>query len=123
MIDLAKLPTRREDMIKLNPEFPRLPDDSPRGCPVTMAEIRRYLRAETGTGKHELFFGRTALVADVRFWLWGYVENGETYYLYVSERNGYSPIDFAYGEEITPEQFIALKYASQWRDRRPEAGT
>jgi hypothetical protein len=117
MIDLDARPTAKEETLKLRPEFPRLEPDSPEGCPCSMAAIRKYLAAEAGSGKHDLFFGRTALVDDVRFWLWGYVENGRTYFVDLSEKAGRSTICMGSGDGLSPEQYIALRYARRWRGR------
>jgi hypothetical protein len=116
-IDLDKLPTDKE-IRQIQPEFPRLQHDSPVDCPCTMAEIRRYIAAETGRKGHDLFFGRTALVRDVHFWLWGFLDDGETCFLAVSARKGKSFLALGSGEGLTPEQFIALRYARYWRGQR-----
>jgi hypothetical protein len=117
MINIDSLPTSKEEIRKIELEFPRLEPDSPDGCPCSMAEIRRYLSAEAGTGKRDLFFGRTARVGAVRFWLWGYVDDGRTYFVDVSESAGHSTIAMGSGEELTSEQYIALRYARRWRGR------
>jgi hypothetical protein len=117
-IDLDALPTNKGDIQKIQPEFPRLKIDSPAGCPCPMAEIRRYVTAETGRKGHDLFFGRTALVGDVHFWLWGLIDQGETCFVDVSARGDRSFLSMGSGEGLTPEQFIALQYARHWRGRR-----
>ncbi|WP_394849716.1 hypothetical protein LZC95_19965 [Pendulispora brunnea] len=123
VVDLKKLPTEVEEMAKLDVDFPRLPEDSPKGCPWSMADIRRYLRAECCGGTHDLFFGRTAVIGNVRFWLWGYVEGGRTYFVEVADRGGGDAVLGMGGEQgLTPEQYMALYYARwcrkpQWRPR------
>jgi hypothetical protein len=117
--DLEKLPLDTEEMRKLEPEFPRLENDSPKGCPRSMNEIRQYVIVETGEKGHDLFFGRTALVGDVRFWLWGYTdEKGRTEYVDVSSGRGTSSLSMGSGDNLTPEQYIALQYARYWRDEK-----
>ncbi len=71
MIDLETLPADKQDLVKIQPEFPK-----------------RYIGAETGRKGHDLFFGRRALVGDVRFWLWGFIDDGETCYVDVSAGKG-----------------------------------
>jgi hypothetical protein len=115
MIDLDKLPTSKAEILKMTLDFPRLAPDTPDGCPCSMAAIRKYLAAEAGSARRDLFFGRTALVSDVRFWLWGYVEGERTYFVDVSERKGESTICMGSGEGLTPEQYIGLRYARAWR--------
>jgi hypothetical protein len=123
MIDLDSLPTAKEEIVNFQLEFPRLEPDSPESCPCSMTDIRRYLYAEAGSGKRDLFFGRTALVGGVRFWLWGYVDGGRTYFVDVSQdarsqdaQN--SSLCMGSGEGLTPEQYIALQYARRWRGRK-----
>ena len=116
MVELDKLPTSKAEVLAIKPEFPKLVEDSPRGCPCSATEIARYLVAETGA-KQDLFFGRTALVGDVRFWLWGYVSDGQAYYVDVSARGERSTICMGSGEGLTPEQYIALRYARRWKKR------
>jgi hypothetical protein len=82
-----------------------------------MREIREYLRAEQGEAPQDLFFGRTAAVGDVRFWLWGYVDRGHTYYVDVSQRKGRASISVGSGDRLTPEQYMALRYVRSWRKR------
>jgi hypothetical protein len=117
-VDLQALPTEKEAMQKLQPEFPRLKMDSPVGCPCSMADIRRYITAETGRKGHNMFFGRTALVGDVHFWLWGFIDEGDTCFVDVSARGDQSHLGMGSGEGLTPEQFIALRYARRWRGPR-----
>jgi hypothetical protein len=116
-IDLDNLPTDKEESKKIQPEFPRLKNDSLADCPRSMAEIKRYITAETARRGHDLFFGRTAIVGDVHFWLWGFIDNGETCFVDISLRNGGSLLGMGSGEELTPEPFIALSYARDWRGR------
>jgi hypothetical protein len=116
-IDLDKIPSDKEEIRKIQPEFPRLKNDSPVDCPCSMAEIRRYISAETGRRGHDLFFGRTAQVGDVQFWLWGFIDDGETCFVDVSVRSGSSSLAMGSGEGLTPAQFIALRYARHWRER------
>jgi hypothetical protein len=94
-----------------------LADDSPKGCPFSMAAINKYLNAESGGVRPDLFFGRTALVGDVRFWLWAYIDGGKTYFVDVSERAGRSTVCIGSGEGLSPEQYIALRYARRWKGR------
>jgi hypothetical protein len=118
MIDLEALPTDKEEIVKMQPEFPRLESDSPSGCPRSLSEVKRYVSAETGRKGHDLFFGRTALVGDVRFWLWGFIDDGDTCYVDVSAGKGTTLIGMGSGEGLTPEQYIALRYARRWRGRK-----
>jgi hypothetical protein len=113
--DLARLPTEKAEIAKLHPVFPRLVPDSPAACRVSMVDIKRYVTAETGRKGHDLFFGRTAVVGDVHFWLWGFLDDGETCYVDVSVRKGRSSLSMGSGVGLTPEQYIALRYARHWR--------
>ena len=114
---LAELPTVRMEMAKLRLDLSRLDPDSAKGCPISMADIRRYVVAETGRRGHDYFFGRTALVDDVSFWLWGIIDAGACCYIDVSAARGAALIGMGSGEGLTPEQFIALRYACQWRGK------
>jgi hypothetical protein len=119
--DLDMLPTEKEQIALLSLEFRRLADDSPAGCPYPLTSVRRYITAETGRKGHELFFGRTALVGRVRFWLWGIMDEGTSLYVDASEFRGASLLSMGSGEGLTPEQYIGLAYARYWRiqDRPP----
>ena len=114
-IDLRELPTDKAAIAKLHPAFPHLVPDSPAGCPISMVDIKRYVTAETGRKGHDLFFGRTAMVGDVHFWLWGLLDDGETCYVEVGARQGRSLLGMSSGAGLTPEQYIALQYARHWR--------
>jgi hypothetical protein len=83
-----------------------------------MHDIKRYVTAETGRRDHDLFFGRTAVLGDVHFWLWGFLDDGETCYVDVSVRGSESLVSMGSGAELTPEQHIALRYARHWRRRQ-----
>src|ERR1700730_10644082 len=89
-LDLDTLPTDKAEILKLQPVFPRLAPDAPTGCPCPMLDIKRYVAAETGRRGHDLSFGRTAVLGDVHFWLWGFLDAGETCYVDVSVRGGES---------------------------------
>jgi hypothetical protein len=52
--------TDKEEIVKVQPEFPRLGVDSPAGCPRSLSDVKRYVGGETGRKGHDLFFGRTA---------------------------------------------------------------
>ncbi|HWZ92812.1 MAG TPA: hypothetical protein VNW92_28295 [Polyangiaceae bacterium] len=116
-IDLEKLPTKKQDVLALDLDFPRLEEDSPHACPCSLAEIRKYLNAEAGGNQRDLIFGRTAQIGGVRFWLWGYVDSGKAYFVDVSENGGDMAICMGSGEGLTPEQYMALRYARRWRGR------
>jgi hypothetical protein len=114
---LEKLPTTRSEIVGMQLDFPRLQPDSPAQCPVSVSDIKKYVRAEAGKSPPEMVFGRTALVGDVQFWLWGYVdEKGRTMYVNVSRRSGGKPnVSMGSGEGLTAEQYIGLYYARWWR--------
>jgi hypothetical protein len=63
------------------------------------------------------FFGRTALVDDAKFWLWGIVDAGSILYVYVSEGRGIRLLGMGSGESVTPEEFIARLYERDWKRR------
>src|SRR5438270_10875839 len=116
MTDLDALPTSREEIAAVQPEFPRLKEDSPKECPCSVGDIKRYVAAEMGKKGHDLFFGRTAQVGEVRFWIWGLIDNGSTYYVDVSIGPKGAPlVAMGSGEGLTPEQHIALRFARHWR--------
>jgi hypothetical protein len=53
--------------------LPHLEDDSPASCPVTVAELVRYLRANTeakALTTENLAFVRTAQVYECAYWVW-----------------------------------------------------
>jgi hypothetical protein len=114
MIDLDSLPTTRAEMADRSVEFPRLEPDSPDECPCSLAEVMRYLAVEGGTVKPHLIFGRTAMVGDVSFWLWGYVDEGKTYFVDVGARGGQKTICVGSGEGLTPEQYLARRSPRRW---------
>lgn len=114
---LRALPTSVEAIRKLRPEFPRLTPDSPKGCPVSMSEIRAYLRAECEAAVPDLFFGRTASIGGVRFWLWGFTDGrGLTMFVDVGARGAKSRLNVASAQDLSAEQYLALQYARWWRE-------
>ena len=82
-----------------------------------MSELRRYVEAETGRVGHDFFFGRTALVDGVRFWVWGIVDQGETLYVDVSEHGGRSVVSMGRGERRSVEDYVRARYARSWSSR------
>src|SRR5450432_1835490 len=115
-MDPSTLPRSQEEMQKIHPELDRLEPDSPKGAPCGLSEIRKYLRAEAGSGERDLFFGRTALIGKIKFWLWGYTEGSATCYVDVSTDGSEYLIGSGSGENLTPEQYLALRYVRRWRD-------
>ncbi len=69
--------------------LPFLPDNSPGSCPVTLAELVRYLRTHTDGGRRvngsDLTFVRTAQIEDCRYWMWRYRADGSRWYALVME--------------------------------------
>jgi hypothetical protein len=113
-----EFPTDRNEAIKFNPDIERLEPDSAASCPYSLGKIRTYLRAETGADVADLFFGRTALIGEVKFWLWGYVKDSHSYFVDVSSGGGKTRVGMGSGEGLTPEQYIALEYARHWGKKR-----
>lgn len=112
------LPTDKFAMQKLAPEFERLDPDSPDGCPCTLADVRKYLRADPAAGRADLFFGRTARIGTMRFWLWGFAVLGKTVYVAVEQEGTDAGIVSGSGEGLSPEQYLGLRYARTLRDKR-----
>src|SRR4051812_13370130 len=104
-------PTSLEEAQKISPQLERRDPDSPVGSPCDNAKIREYLMAEVGPGRRDLVFGRTALIDGVKFWLRGYSDDGKTHYVDVSTDGRESVIAMGSGDGLTPEQYLALRYA------------
>ncbi len=122
MIDLDDIPASRLDIVKLHVELEELPAGTK--CPVSRAEVREYVKAEGALEQVTLFRGRTAQLGGVRFWPWGYVEDdGSSVYVFFSQGHGSSLLGLGSGDGLTPEQFIALQYARDWRPRIRAART
>jgi hypothetical protein len=109
-------PRSTEEMRNLHPELDRLEPDSPKGAPCGLSEIGSYLRAEGFPRSHDLLFGRTARIGKIKFWLWGYSEGDETYYVDVSSDGNTHVIAAGSADNLTPEQYLALSYVRGWRD-------
>lgn len=119
----SEFPDEEREIAKLEVELPRLPEDSPKGCPRSVSDVKSYLRAEFASERDpkptfDLFFGRTAQIGGTKFWLWGFTHHdGRTYYVVVTLLNRTASIMYAPGDCLTPEQFVALQYARFFRAR------
>lgn len=114
----GEMPTDNRDLAGVAIDFARLRDDSPRSCPVRMADLLMYLRDEVPGGGRlqpaDLTFLRTAQVAGSRYWIWRFNEpdGGELAYATVSVDDsgrlvrGYDANTYA----LTPEQFMLGDY-------------
>jgi len=114
---LRLLPDSKDAIAKILPEVDRLPDDSPKGCPCKLGEVRRYLEAETGRTGHDLFFGRTARIAGVQFWLWGAIDDGESVFIDVSQCGAGGLLAMGAAGDLSPEQYLLLRFVRSWRDK------
>ena len=92
--------------------FPRLSQDSPASCPIPVAEVMDYVRAESAdlddSKDESLRFIRTAQVEGSRYWLWSYTESdGEVCYVFFRERaHGDTLLSLTSTSDLTPEQYI-----------------
>ena len=112
------MPEDNHDLALVQVSFPPLADDSPASCPVSVSEVLEYLAAEAPGGEtlepSDLFFLRTAQVADVRYWIWRFFEpdgGDEAYVTVAQEQDGLTCVGYDanyYG--LTPEQFLLGDY-------------
>lgn len=112
------LPTENDAIQKLALEFERLEPDSPKGCPCSLADIRGYLSADPSTARKDLFFGRTARIGSMKFWLWGYVADAMTFFVTVEQDERGLSIASGLGDGLTPEQYLGLRYARRRASRQ-----
>ena len=117
MDELPDYPRTREGVAKLAVDFPRLVPDSPKGCPASIKEIRRYVSDEWKLPEFDLAFGRSANVAGVRFWVWTFKHDEKLVFVDVSERHGVAKLAASLADGLTIEQFVAFQFAQSWRDR------
>jgi hypothetical protein len=112
-----ELPEDNAELAKLVIEFPRLADDTPASCPVSMKDIVDYLQLESPDGdeveEQDLVFLRTAQVGEKAYWIWQFTESdGTACYVTVSATSqGETYIGYeqnAYG--LTPEQYLLGDY-------------
>jgi hypothetical protein len=69
--------------------LPYLPENSPASCPVSVAELLRYVRSNAEGARHvrvdQLLFVRTARIEDCRYWLWRFPAAGLASYALVMQ--------------------------------------
>ena|SRR6187200_3080912 len=69
--------------------LPYLPENSPASCPVSAAELLRYVRSNAEGARHvrldQLVFVRTARIEDSRYRLWRFPAAGLASYALVME--------------------------------------
>jgi hypothetical protein len=120
MIGRDEIPEDNRDLASLEVNFPRLAEDSPASCPVSMEELLDYLRLESpdgdGLAAADLRFLRTAQVGDAEYWIWEFHEScGGKCYVTVEYKDGVSCI--GYDEDywnLTPEQYMLGEYYGTW---------
>ncbi len=112
-------PATAAEMCAIEPVLARLHPDDESGCPMSKRDIHAYLKADAPAPyvKPDLFFGRTALIEGVRFWLWGFVERGRTNFVDVGAYGDEAIVGVGLGDGLTPEQFLALRYVRQWKPK------
>ena len=79
-----------------------------------MRDIRTYLLAEYGRRDFDLFFGRTAAIKGVHFWLWAFLHRARRQYVLVSAWRGRSLLNAGGGEQLSPEESIQHEFTSYW---------
>ena len=87
-----------------------------------MTDIHEYLRAESSKRVVGLAFLRTALIGEVSFWLWSYHDSGRRHYVDVGAVGARAVIATGAADDLTPEQYLGLRYARRWRGKK-RAGT
>lgn len=118
MLSFDEMPKDNADLATVEIDFPRLKNDSPDGCPVSVSEILEYLALEVPDGDQltadDLEFVRTAKVAERDYWIWRFNEpDGDDAYatVYLSRKwfetcTGYDTNYY----KLTPEQYILGDY-------------
>jgi hypothetical protein len=92
--------------------FPRLPQDSPASCPISVTEVMDHVRRESAdlddSKEESLRFIRTAQVEGSRCWLWSYTESdGEVCYAFFREStDGDTFLSLTSTSDLTPEQYL-----------------
>ena len=116
MISAEEMPDDNAELAGVAVDFPRLREDSPTGCPVSLDDVS-YLADEVPGGasltRGELTFLRTAQVEASKYWIWRFrePEGGDEAYVTVATADGAETIGYEtnyYG--LSPEQFILGDY-------------
>ena len=117
MIPYEEMPDDNAKLVDLIIDFPVLQSNSAEACPVSMSDIINYLHEESLDGEtiqaSQLFFLRTAQVAEKRYWIWSFQESdGSACYVTATvSPDGSTSIGYEenhYG--LSPEQFILGDY-------------
>lgn len=81
MLSPEAVPDRPEQLARLFVQLPRLLHDSPTSCPLALEELLEHLADETSEGRvlvaDDLTFVRTALLDDVRYWVYRVTDTGD----------------------------------------------
>ena len=89
MIRYEDLPDDPKDLARLDIHFPPLPADEARRCPVSVEDMKTYLRAEgiIRSSPDDLKLVYTASVEDKSYWLWQFLTYyGDEAYVIVSRK-------------------------------------
>ena len=96
--------------------FGRLQDDTPDRCPVSEEEVFEYVRMESAdsdeSDKSRLEFLRTAVVTNVKYWVWKYTEiDGLAQFVTVKAApDDSSRLSLAEPNGLSLEQFLLADY-------------
>ena len=117
MIPYEEMPNDNAKLVDLIIDFPVLQPNTAESCPIVLADIVDYLRAESPDGEMiqaaQLYFLRTAQVVEKRYWIWSFQESdGSACYVTATvASDGSASIGYEenhYG--LSPEQFILGDY-------------
>ena len=117
MIPYEEMPDDNAKLVDLMIDFPALQPNTAESCPVPLSDIIDYLRDESPDGETiqatQLYFLRTAQVAEKRYWIWSFQESdGSACYVTAAvSPDGSTSIGYEenyYG--LSPEQFILGDY-------------
>ena len=95
--------------------LPYLPENTPRSCPVSVAELLRYVRSNVegarGLRAEQLRFVRTAQVEECRYWMWRFHSAGTTFYaLVMQDAEGPWMTCHETGSRLAPEEVLLADY-------------
>ena len=102
-----KLPQTRDELTRYSIELERLEPDDVSRCPVTMAEVLKYLHAEgESVDEDDLTFVRTARIDDAEYWLWRFGDGGSECFVTVSKIKKATTIGYEEAVGLTPSQYV-----------------
>jgi hypothetical protein len=116
MLSRDALPDDAADWRDIAISLPRLEDDSPHSCPVSVDDIFRHVQLESTdldrADISRLTFRRTAKVGNAQTWLWSYTESdGEVSFVsFRQNADGSIMLGLASPNGLSEDQFLLADY-------------